>query len=252
MVRRMPEIAADIHGCDPLPPRRRGVVSYVRRGERMTAGQQRAWDRSWTALGRALDNGSAHDEPTTLDLAAWFGREAPLVLEIGSGMGESTAALAAAAPHVNYLAVEVYRPGLAQLLMRAKALGLANLRLLRADAVVLLRSHLVPASLSAVRVFFPDPWPKQRHHKRRLVDPGVGALPASRLRPGGSLHLATDWVDYAKRMKSCCDGEPALVNPYTRQPGGWAPRPFWRPVTKFEQRARHEGRQVHDLIFSRV
>src|SRR5215470_1494887 len=104
MVRRMPEIAADIH---PFPPRRRGVVSYVRRGERMTAGQQRAWDTSWAALGRVLDTGSPHDELTALDLAAWFGREAPLVLEIGSGIGESTAALAAAAPQVNYLAVEV-------------------------------------------------------------------------------------------------------------------------------------------------
>src|SRR5262249_33151499 len=241
MVRRMPEIAADIHGCDPLPPRRRGIVSYVRRGERMTAGQQRAWDRSWTALGRALDNGSAHDEPTARGLAAWLAGGAPLVWEIGSGMGESTAALAAAAPHVNYLAVEVYRPGLAQLLMRANALGLANLRLLRADAIVLLRSHLAPASLSAGRGFFPDPWPKRRHHKRRLVNPSFVALAASRLRPCGSLHLATDCADYAGRMRTCCDAEPALANPYARQPGGWAPRPLWRPVTKFEQRARQQG-----------
>jgi tRNA (guanine-N7-)-methyltransferase len=252
MVRRMREVAAGIQRRDPGEPRRRGVVSYVRRGERMTTGQQRAWDTSWAALGRELGNGSPHGEPGVLDLATWFDREAPLVLEIGSGMGESTAALAAAAPHVNYLAVEVYKPGLAQLLMRADALGLANLRLLRADAVVLLRSYLAPGSLSAVRVFFPDPWPKKRHHKRRLVNPGFVALAASRLCLGGSLHLATDCTDYAERMKACCAAEPALANPYARQPGGWAPRPPWRPVTKFEQRARQEGREVHDLIFRRV
>lgn len=251
----MHEIAAGMHRRDPAEPRRRGVVSYVRRGERMTAGQQRAWDTTWDELGRELGSLSSTGSPGALgmlDMATWFGREAPLVLEIGSGMGESTAALAAAAPQVNYLAVEVYKPGLAQLLMRADALGLANLRLLRADAVALLRSHLAPASLSAVRVFFPDPWPKKRHHKRRLVNPGFVALAASRLRPGASLHLATDCMDYAERMKACCDAEPALTNPYAQQPGGWAPRPLWRPVTKFEQRARHEGREVHDLIFRRV
>jgi tRNA (guanine-N7-)-methyltransferase len=229
-------------------PGRRGVVSYVQRGERMTAGQRRAWDTSWPQLGRAL----GPDLPGGLDLDSWFGRHAPLVLEIGSGMGESTATLAAAAPHVNYLAVEVYKPGLAQLLMRAGALGLKNLRLLRGDAVVLLGSVLAPVSLSAIRVFFPDPWPKQRHHKRRLVNPGFVELAASRLRPGGSLHLATDWVNYAEQMMACCAAEPALANPYPAQPGGWAPRPVWRPVTKFERRARDEGRTVRDLIFRRV
>lgn len=224
----------------------RGVVSYVQRGERMTVGQQRAWDARWPLLGRELDAGER------LDLTGWFGREAPLLLEIGSGMGESTAALAAAARHVNYLAVEVYKPGLAQLLMRATALELSNLRLLRGDAVTLLREQLGPASLWAIRVFFPDPWPKKRHHKRRLVNPAFVALAASRLRPGASLHLATDWIDYAEQMMRCCTDEPALVNPYAGQPGGWAPRPLWRPVTKFERRARSEGREVHDLIFRRA
>lgn len=227
---------------------RRGVVSFVQRGERMTAGQQRAWDARWPALGKVLDG----TDGGGLDLPEWFGREAPLLLEIGSGMGESTAALAAAAGHVNYLAVEMYKPGLAQLLMRADALGLTNLRLLRADAVVLLRWHLRPDSLSAIRVFFPDPWPKKRHHKRRLVNAEFVALAASRLRPGGTLHLATDWVSYAEQMMACCTDEPALVNPYRIQPGGWAPRPLWRPVTKFERRAYCEGREVHDLIFRRA
>jgi tRNA (guanine-N7-)-methyltransferase len=211
----------------------------------MTVGQQRAWDTHWTSLGRVVDE-------LPLDVAGWFGRPAPLLLEIGSGMGESTAALAAAAPGVNYLAVEVYQPGLAQLLMRANALGLDNLRLLRGDAVVLLRSGLAEASVAAMRVFFPDPWPKKRHHKRRLINPEFVSLAASRLRPGGSLHLATDWEDYAGQMMACCSAEPALTNPYAGQPGGWAPRPVWRPITKFERRARSEGRVVRDLIFRRA
>jgi tRNA (guanine-N7-)-methyltransferase len=235
---------------DSSRARHRGVVSYVQRGERMTAGQQRAWDAHWPALGRVIDGTGGSNG--MFGLAEWFGREAPLVLEIGSGMGESTALLAAAARHVNYLAVEVYKPGLAQLLMHADALGLTNLRLLRGDAVVLLRAHVPPASLSAIRVYFPDPWPKTRHRKRRLVNPAFLRLAASRLRPGASLHLATDWAGYAEQMMACCSAERSLVNPYARQPGGWAPRPLWRPVTKFERRAHDEGREVHDLIFRRA
>jgi tRNA (guanine-N7-)-methyltransferase len=218
---------------------RREIVSYVQRGERMTAGQQRAWDRRWADLGATLDQ--------MPDLIAWFGRQAPLVVEIGTGMGETTAALAAAEPDVNYLAVEVYKPGLAQLLMRADALGLTNLRLVRGDAVPLLRDHLAPGSVAAIRVFFPDPWPKTRHHKRRLVGPAFVALAASRLQPGGTLHLATDWQPYADAMLAACSAEPTLRNVYT----DWAPRPGWRPVTKFERRAAAEGRPVRDLIFKR-
>src|SRR5829696_8749153 len=138
------------------PRPRRGIVSYTNRGERMTAGQRRAWDRLWTRFGVTLDD---LDGRGGVDWAEWFGRPAPLLLEIGTGMGETTAELAAAAPDVNYLAVEVYRPGLAQLLMRIDALGLQNLRLVRGDAVRLLRSHLPPGSLAGTRVFFPDPWP---------------------------------------------------------------------------------------------
>ncbi len=233
---------------DQQIPYHRTVVSYVQRGERMTTGQQRAWDRRWPELGRdiaGLPEGS-------LDLDTWFGRTAPTVLEIGSGMGETTAQLAAAEPEVNYLAVEVYKPGLAQLLLRVEALELENLRLLRGDATVLLREHLEPDSLAGVRVFFPDPWPKKRHHKRRLVQPHVVALLASRMRPGAVLHMATDWQDYAEQMLAACEAEPALRNTHADQSGGWAPRPEWRPVTKFEQRAHEEGRDVHDLMFQRV
>ncbi|MCP2262345.1 tRNA (guanine-N7-)-methyltransferase [Streptoalloteichus tenebrarius] len=229
-------------------PRMRTVVSYVQRGERMTTGQQRAWDQYWPTLGREV--ASLPEGP--LDTDAWFGRSAPVLLEIGSGMGETTALLAAAAPEVNYLAVEVYKPGLAQLLLRAEKLELTNLRLLRGDAVELLRSHVAPDSLAGVRIFFPDPWPKKRHHKRRLVQPGFVALVASRLAPGATLHMATDWEHYAEQMRAVCEAEPLLRNRHADEPGGWAPRPDWRPVTKFENRAEEEGRVSHDLIFERV
>ncbi|PRW61899.1 tRNA (guanosine(46)-N7)-methyltransferase TrmB [Actinopolyspora mortivallis] len=233
---------------DQQIPHKRTVVSYVRRSDRMTAGQQRAWDRYWGELGR--DISELPEGP--LDTTAWFGRSAPLVLEIGSGMGETTATMAAARPDLDHLAVEVYKPGLAQLLLRAEKHDIDNLRLLRGDATVLLRHHLDVGSLEEVRIFFPDPWPKKRHHKRRLVQDGFVELVASRIRPGGTLHLATDWEDYAEQMREVCTARDELRNRFADQPGGWAPRPEWRPVTKFEQRAHSEGRTVHDLIFERV
>lgn len=225
------------------------ITSFVHHRARLTEGQQRAWDRSWPVLGRDVADLVAGTAP--YDPAAWFGREAPLVLEIGSGMGESTAALAAAAPERDHLAVEVFEPGLAQLLMRVEELGLTNLALLRGDAVELLRTRVPEASLAAVRIFFPDPWPKRKHRKRRLVQPETAALVASRLVPGGTLHLATDWDDYATQMRTVCDGEHLLENTAATRPGGWTPRPVWRPVTKFEHRAHQEGRDVHDLVYRR-
>lgn len=224
-------------------PYARSVVSYVRRGGRITAGQQRAWDRHWARLGRDVT-----DLHGPLDLPAWFGREAAVLLEIGSGMGETTSLLAQAEPDVNYLAVEVYEPGLAQLMLRAETMGLTNLRLLRGDAVTVLAGHLPPESLSGVRIFFPDPWPKKKHHKRRLIAPDFVALVASRLVVGGRLHLATDWAEYAEQMLAVCSAEPLLRNEFP----DWAPRPRWRPVTKFETRARDEGRISRDLMFRRV
>ena len=222
----------------------RSIVSFVQRGERMTVGQERAWDTYWEKMGN--DVKSLPEGP--LDFDSWFGRSAPVLLEIGSGMGETTSQLVAAAPELNYVAVEVYKPGLAQLLLRGEHRGgLDNLRVLRGDAVDLLTSHVAPASLHGVRIFFPDPWPKKKHHKRRLVQPEFVALVASRLEPGGVLHLATDWEHYAEQMLEVCSGERLLTNVYD----GWAPRPDWRPVTKFEQRAVNEGRVSHDLMFRR-
>ncbi|WP_258947605.1 tRNA (guanosine(46)-N7)-methyltransferase TrmB [Lentzea californiensis] len=210
----------------------------------MTVGQERAWDTYWEKMGN--DVKSLPEGP--LDFDSWFGRSAPVLLEIGSGMGETTSQLVAAAPELNYVAAEVYKPGLAQLLLRAEHLGgLDNLRVLRGDAVDLLTDHIAPASLHGVRIFFPDPWPKKKHHKRRLVQPEFVALVASRLEPGGVLHLATDWEQYAEQMLEVCSGERLLTNAYD----GWAPRPDWRPVTKFEQRAVNEDRVSHDLMFRR-
>jgi tRNA (guanine-N7-)-methyltransferase len=226
------------------PEFHRSVVSFVQRGERMTVGQERAWDTYWEKMGN--DVKSLPEGP--LDFDSWFGRSAPVLLEIGSGMGETTSQLVAAAPELNYVAVEVYKPGLAQLLLRGEHLGgLDNLRVLRGDAVDLLTDHIAPASLHGVRIFFPDPWPKKKHHKRRLVQPEFVALVASRLEPGGVLHLATDWEHYAEQMLEVCSGERLLTNLHD----GWAPRPDWRPVTKFEQRAVNEGRVSHDLMFKR-
>ena len=227
----------------PHPP----IPSFVRHRSRLTEGQQHAWERWWPERGRDVADLLSGAEP--YDPRAWFGRTAPLIMEIGSGMGESTAALAAAAPDVDHIAVEVYEPGLAQLLMRLAAAGLTNVVPLRGDAVALLRERVPPASLAGIRIFFPDPWPKRRNHKRGLVQPEFVALAASRLAPGGILHLATDWDDYARQMRAVCDAEPALENTAADQPGGWTPRPDWRPVTKFEQRARREGREVRDLMY---
>ncbi len=229
----------------PHPP----ITSFVHHRARLTDGQQAAWDRWWPERGR--DVADLVEGRIPYDPPAWFGRRAPLVLEIGSGMGESTAAMAAAAPDTDHLAVEVFEPGLAQLLMRIDDAGLTNLALLRGDAVALLRECVPAGSLDGVRIYFPDPWPKRKHRKRRLVQPDVVALVASRLRPGGTLHLATDWDDYATQMWSVCAAEGLLENAAADRPGRWIARPEWRPVTKFEQRARVEGREVHDLLFRR-
>ncbi len=218
-------------------PPRRSVTSFVHHRARLTDGQQAAWDRWWPVRGHEVAN-LRYDPP------AWFGRDAPLILEIGSGMGESTAALAAAEPEIDHLAVEVFEPGIAALLMRAEAAQLTNLVVLRGDAAALLAERVPHASLAGIRIFFPDPWPKRRHHKRRLMQPAFMALAAARLRPGGTLHMATDWADYAEQMRAVADAEPLLV-------GGETARPRWRPVTKFEARARAEGRDVHDFIYRR-
>ena len=219
---------------------RRGVRSFVLRQGRLTEAQQRALDE-------ALPRWGIPYAPRPLDLEAAFGRAAPKVLEIGFGMGETTATIAAAHPERDYLGLEVHSPGVGGLLIRIAALGLTNLRVIQHDAVEVLTAMIAPASLDAVHVYFPDPWPKKRHHKRRLIQPPLVALIASRLKPGGVIHCATDWEEYAEQMLAVLGAEPLLEN----TADGYAPRPDSRPLTKFEQRGLRLGHVVHDLVFRR-
>ncbi len=218
----------------------RGIRSYVLRAGRMTEGQARALQ----ALGpRYL----LPFQPAPIDLATAFGRAAPTVLEIGFGMGAATAHIAALRPDENFLACEVHPPGVGALLMQIESQGLANLRLVQHDAVEVLQSMVAPGSLAGVHLYFPDPWHKTRHHKRRLVQPAFAALVAGRLAPGGYWHCATDWEPYAQQMLEVLGAEPGLVN----TADGYAPKPAYRPETKFERRGLGLGHGVWDLVFRR-
>jgi len=186
--------------------------------------------------------------PRPLDFACVFGRAAPTILEIGCGMGETTAAIAQAHPHSNYLGVEVHSPGVGSLLKLIEEKQLTNLRIIQHDAVELVEQMVAPESLAGVHVFFPDPWPKKRHHKRRLIQGAFVRLLASRLTVGGYIHLATDWQDYAEQMLSVLAGEPLLEN----TAASFAPRPEYRPATKFELRGVRLGHNVWDLVFRRI
>ena len=182
-----------------------------------------------------------------VDFAQAFGRTAPLVLEIGFGMGDATAAIAQALPGTDFIGVEVHTPGVGALLKRIGELELTNLRLIQHDAVEVLQQMIAPQSLAGVHVFFPDPWHKKKHNKRRLIQPAFVQLLASRLAPGGSLHCATDWQPYAGQMLEVLSAEPALRN----TAAGYAPRPDYRPLTKFENRGLKLGHGVWDLVFVR-
>ena len=182
-----------------------------------------------------------------LDAHAVFGRTAPLVVEIGFGMGQATAAIATALPNHDFIGIEVHEAGVGALLQLIERMRLPNLRIVRHDAVEVLRSMVAPGSLAAVHVFFPDPWPKKRHWKRRLIQPPFVALAASRLAAGGTLHCATDWQPYAQQMLEALGAEPLLAN----TTAGFAPRPAYRPETKFERRGMALGHGVWDLVFRR-
>ncbi len=182
-----------------------------------------------------------------LDATAWFGRDAPLIIEIGSGTGTATAAMAKAEPEVNLVAIEVYRPGIAQLVQQVEREEITNIRILRGDAVEVLENMLTSESLTGVRVFFPDPWPKSRHHKRRLLQAPTVALIADRLQPGGVLHVATDHAEYAEFIAEVGNAEPQLTaldwdSPMTHE----------RPVTKFESKAHRVGSAVTELIWGKI
>ncbi len=225
--------------ASPIPRR---VRSFVRRGGRITQGQQRALDTLWPRYG--LDPGGG-----PLDLDALFGRRAPRVMEIGFGDGEALASAALAHPATDHLGVEVHRPGVGHLLLRADALGLDNLKVVCADAVELVQHHLPVACMDRIQIFFPDPWPKKRHHKRRIIQPAFAEALASTLTQGGILHLATDWEPYAENMLDVLESQPLLSNVTgSRQ---YSPRPAHRPPTRFERRGRRLGNGVWDLLFER-
>jgi tRNA (guanine-N7-)-methyltransferase len=216
------------------------IRSFVLRQGRFSRAQQNAHAELMPRFG--LPYGA---EP--LDLARAFGRVAPVVAEIGSGMGETTARIAAENPATDYLAIEVHAPGVGSLLRLIDEAGLTNVRIVQHDAVEVLRDMVPPGSLAGMHIFFPDPWPKKRHHKRRLLQPAFVALAATRLGPGGQLHVATDWEEYAHHALEVLVAEPLLRN---RAPG-FAPRPASRPETKFERRGLALGHGVWDLVFTR-
>ncbi len=247
----IPILSPDCIGLSPVIPddpatpgvpetaalHRRGIRSFVARAGRMTSAQERAWQELWPRYG-------VDDQGGLLDLRALFGREALRTLEIGFGNGESLLALAAAQPEQDFLGVEVHRPGVGHLMLRAEALGLTNLRIACRDAVEVLDQQLGDAVLDAVLLYFPDPWPKKRHHKRRIVQPAFVDLVARKLKPGGRFRLATDWQNYAEQMLEVAGACRALENEFD---AGYAPRPDSRPLTRFENRGQRLGHGVWDL-----
>ena len=219
----------------------REVLSYSRRGSRMTPRQEAAWaahHEAWVIPDEDIDRPGFR-------ITDRFGREAPLIVEIGSGIGEATAALAAARPDHDVLAFEVWRPGVAETLARVAEAGASNVRLCGVDAIWSMEHLLAPGSVTELWTFFPDPWHKTRHHKRRLVNPAFAATAASRLVPGGVWRLATDWAGYAEQMVEVLDATPGLA-------GGVVDRWEERPVTKFERKGLAKGRAITDLAYTRV
>ncbi len=227
-------------GSVAAPDREASIRSFVRRQGRVSNAQQRYREQMIASIGVPY-------RAALVDLDAAFARTAPRILEIGFGMGETSAVIAARHPENDYLGIEVHTPGVGSLCKLVAELGLQNQRIIQHDAVEVLRDMIAPASLAGVHIFFPDPWPKKRHHKRRLLQEPFVALLASRLRPGGYLHCATDWHDYAEQMLRVLAAEARLENTVA----GFAPRPEHRPQTKFEQRGLRLGHAVWDVIFRR-
>lgn len=227
---------------DPILHHRR-IRSFVRREGRMTTAQKLALETLWPKFG--VDPGAA-----PFDFQRMFGREARRILEIGFGMGDTLLHVAQAHPENDYLGIEVHRPGVGALLMNLEKAALNNVRVLCADAVEVLNHNIPDAGLDAVYIFFPDPWPKKRHHKRRLVQPEFVELLGRKLRVGGQLHLATDWEEYAQHMLAVITAAPQFRN--IAGAGQFAPSPGERPPTKFERRGRALGHGVWDLISERI
>jgi tRNA (guanine-N7-)-methyltransferase len=231
-------------GASPDASHLRTIRSFVLRTGRTTAGQAKAF----------ADAGPKFLLPYSaapLDIEAAFGRAAPTILEIGFGMGEATAQIAALLPEKNFLCCEVHTPGVGALLKRITEQGLRNIRILQHDAVQVLDHMLVPGSLDGVHIFFPDPWHKKKHNKRRLIQAPLASKLVSRLKPGGYLHCATDWQPYAEQILEVLKAEPLLKNT-ADSADGYAPKPGYRPLTKFENRGIKLGHGVWDVVFERV
>jgi tRNA (guanine-N7-)-methyltransferase len=221
----------------------RPIRSYVLRQGRLTTGQQRAFDTLWPRFGVEFTG-------RELDLRTLFGNDHPAYVEIGFGNGDSLAQMAAAHPGNNYLGIEVHSPGVGHLLLKIEDLGLENIRIIRHDAVEVLAQSIGDSQLAGVFLFFPDPWHKKRHHKRRILQPALVSQLARVIRSGGVFHAATDWQDYAELMlATLSDAEGSFKN--AAGPGRFSPRPDYRPLTKFEQRGQRLGHGVWDLIFNR-
>jgi tRNA (guanine-N7-)-methyltransferase len=222
---------------------RRPVRSFVLRGGRLTEGQKRALDEYWPRFG--IEKGES-----LLDFKTLFGNGAPVIMEIGFGNGDATWQMAQACPAQNYVGVEVHQPGVGHLLLKIKQHGIENIRIVSEDAVEFLRERVAEESLDGVRIYFPDPWPKKRHNKRRIIQPALIALLASRMRPGALLHLATDWEPYAAYMLEVMQSSDGFVN--LSPTGDFCAQPEWRPRTKYEKRGEGLGHQVRDLLFKKA
>jgi tRNA (guanine-N7-)-methyltransferase len=227
---------------DPASPGHRPIRSFVKRAGRLTPSQARALEQLWPRFGIA-------PPAAPLELDVLFGRHAPRTLEIGFGNGDNLAELAARHPERDYLGVEVHDPGVGHLLLRMEREGLQNIRIAHHDAVEVIERWLPPGSIDEALIFFPDPWHKKRHHKRRLVQPAFLDRLARVMAPGARLHLATDWAPYAEQMLEVCEASPHFDN--TVAGGGYAPRPETRPQTKFERRGLKLGHEVFDLLYRR-
>jgi tRNA (guanine-N7-)-methyltransferase len=226
-----------------IPSKHRPIRSFVLRQGRITDAQARAFELHWQRYGLEFDG-----KPLDFDTA--FGRRAPLILEIGFGNGEQLNAAALTDPDSNYLGVEVHRPGVGRLLNALAKDGIENVRVLNDDAAAVLAHGIADGALAQVRIYFPDPWPKTRHHKRRIVQHEFVALLARKLAPGGLLHLATDWIDYAEHMLAVLEASPSFRN--AAGAGAYSPCPPWRRETHFERRGKRLGHGVFDLIYVRI